>query len=125
MTTDLTPDTNEHQENKNNSTPIAKKGKKVLHSNRRRPQAGIRALTSSDVSEKYNILLDRRLVLIDKQIEHTTQLQHYSREEQKKKIEVLKAQEDILSLEREEKRLKNELIQLEIAYKKSIFKTSF
>lgn len=36
--------------------------------NRRRPVGGIKAMTSSDIDEEYNILLNKRLVVVEKQI---------------------------------------------------------
>lgn len=99
----------------NNSTP----NKKLF--NRRRPVGGIRALTSSDVAEKYNILLDKRLALVNKQLEQIVEIQHFAREEQQYKMSMLKLQEENLKLEIKEKKLKLEHIQLEISYKKTLF----
>lgn len=80
--------------------------------NRRRPQTGVKTLTSSDVSEKYNILLDRRLVLIEKQIEQANTEQSSVCEMQNQKKKILKLQEEVLNLEKEEKRIKIELLKL-------------
>lgn len=112
----LTPtnDSRNTLKSSNNKTPT------VLKTNRRRPQTGVRALTSSDVAEKYNILLDRRLVLIEKQIEQANETKNFLREEQKQKISLFKTQDENLSLEKEEKQMKIELLKLEVAHKRSL-----
>lgn len=97
---------------------IASPAKKLK--NRRRPQAGVKTLTSSDVSDKYNVLLDRRLVLIEKQIEQANTEKSSVCEIQTQKKKLLKLQEEILNLEKEEKRIKIELLKLEVASKRSL-----
>ncbi|XP_074026333.1 uncharacterized protein [Leptinotarsa decemlineata] len=99
---------------KNSSTPKAKPF------NRRRPIGGIRALTSSDIAEKYNILLDKRLALVEKQLEQIVESQNYAKEEQQYKSRMLKLQEENLRLDTKKKQLKLELLQFEISYKKSL-----
>jgi len=37
---------------------------------RRRPATVVKSLTSSDVAKKYDILLDKRLCLVEKQLKH-------------------------------------------------------
>lgn len=71
--------------------------------NRRRPILN-RALTTSDISEKYNLILDKRLAILEKQ---------------------LASHDDITRFQQEEQKLKLKLLQLEIEYKKSLIKTNF
>ncbi|CAG9773815.1 unnamed protein product [Ceutorhynchus assimilis] len=52
--------------------------------NRRRPMIN-RALTTSDISEKYNLLLDRRLTLLEKQLGQHEENAKFQKEEQKLK----------------------------------------
>lgn len=107
------------------NTPTNESGQdKTPRSDRRRPVRGVRALSSSDVAEKYNILLDRRLVLIDKQLEQSTEAKNFAQEEHKQKIKILKLKEENLSLEKEEKFLKIEALKTEVKYKRSLLATS-
>ncbi|CAH1103844.1 unnamed protein product [Psylliodes chrysocephalus] len=85
---------------------------------RRRPTGGVKTLTSSDFAEKY-VLLDKRSILVEKQIEQITEQQYFVREEQKRKLKIFQQQEDNLNLEKEERKMKIELLQLEINKKKS------
>lgn len=61
-------------------------------SSRRRPKQSINTLTSSDVAAKYNLLLDKRLVLVEKQIENMDREQEFLKTERKLKIDLLKLQ---------------------------------
>lgn len=91
---------------------------------RRRPMGNVKVLTSSDVAEKYNLLLDKRLVLINKQIEENVELRNFSNEERKIKLTILKQQQENMCLEKEEKLLKIDLLKAELKYKKSLLSTS-
>ncbi|CAH0556533.1 unnamed protein product [Brassicogethes aeneus] len=87
---------------------------KIPRSDRRRPVGGLRALTSSDVGEKYNILLDNRLVLVEKQLEQIIESKTFAQEEHRQKIKILRLEEENLRLEKEEKLLKVELLKSKI-----------
>lgn len=76
---------------------------RVRSANRRRPVL-TRALTTSDISEKYNLLLDKRLIFINKQLSQQEEQANFQKEEQKLKLHVLK---------------------LEIEYKKRLLKNNF
>ncbi|KAF5278537.1 hypothetical protein FQR65_LT15650 [Abscondita terminalis] len=75
-----------------------------LPKNRRRPTTRITTLTSSDVAHKYNIILDRRLVLLEKQ-----------------RLQI----EEQVAYDREERKLKLEQLKLDVAYKKELLKQNF
>lgn len=72
--------------------PHAPKIKKSADSQRRRPVKTIQTLTSSKFGEKYNILLEKRLVLVEKQIDSLTQDIQLKKEKHKLEIEILKAE---------------------------------
>lgn len=97
--------------------------KTPLTSDRRRPMGKIRLLTSSDVAEKYNLLLDKRLVLLEKQIEQNVEQQNFF-SEKKIKMNISKQQQDNLCLEKEEKLLKIDLLKAELRYKKTLLSTN-
>ncbi|CAH1099138.1 unnamed protein product [Psylliodes chrysocephalus] len=61
-------------------------------SSRRRPTKTVTTLTSSDLSAKYNLLLDRRLVLANKQIQAIDSEQDFLKIERSLKIDLLKSQ---------------------------------
>ncbi|KAJ8926625.1 hypothetical protein NQ314_020989 [Rhamnusium bicolor] len=63
--------------------------KRALDSSRRRPTKTIRTLTSSDVSNKYNLLLDKRLVLVEMQIKQLDEEREFRRQ---KEMDLLKAE---------------------------------
>lgn len=65
--------------------------------NRRRPTTVVKTLTSSDVAKKYNLLLDKRLSLIDQQLAH-------SNEEHALKIKKLNLEVEILQFELHQKK---------------------
>lgn len=93
------------------------KNKTTLLNNRRRPRTGIRALTSSDVAAKYNVLLDRRLVLIEKQIEQTNEMRNCAIEEAKEKKKLLQMQQEVQQLKKDEKKIKIDILKSELVNK--------
>lgn len=107
-------ETHSHSAQNTDPTPA-----KTLKS-RRRPQTGVKTLTSSNVAEKYDILLDRRLVLIEKQIDQANTEKSSVCEMHNQKKKILKLKEEILNLEKEEKRIKIELLKLEVTSKRSL-----
>lgn len=89
---------------------------------RKRPNTStIRTLTSSHVAEKYNVLLDKRLVLVKKQIQEIEDCYAYTREKEKLEIQALKNKEDTERLKKQKLMLDIELLKLEIAQKKVSF----
>lgn len=74
---------------KNRSTPV---------SDRRRPNIQVKALTSSEVSEKYNQLLDMRLEIADFTKNRVVQELDQAKEKHTKEMELLDVQ---ISLEKE------------------------
>ncbi|KAJ8913083.1 hypothetical protein NQ315_006584 [Exocentrus adspersus] len=75
-------------------TPCTSK-KTPLSSNRRRPTTTVRALSSSHLSEKYELLMDKRLVIADyekRKLENDLDMQ---RVEHNLKVELLKIQIEI------------------------------
>lgn len=68
--------------------------------------------------------MDRRLVLIEKQLEQTVESKNFAQEKCKLKLKILKLQEENISLEKVEKLLKIELLKTEINYKRSLLATS-
>lgn len=63
--------------------------RQLLSSQRRRPVKTIQTLTSSKISEKYNLLLDKRLVLVEKQISQVNMDINFKRQENSLKIQIL------------------------------------
>ena len=67
-----------------NSEVVRKGGENIM--GRRRPLKQMTTLTSSDVAHKYNLLLDKRLALVNTQVEELK----LKKEEKKMKFRVLK-----------------------------------
>lgn len=111
MSSSLNQDCNNNQSNAGSSiahsattvsTPPIKKTC-INGKNRRRPILN-RALTTSNISEKYNVVLDKRLAILEKQ---------------------LASHDDIIRFQQEEQKLKLKLLHLDIEYKKNLIKSSF
>lgn len=65
---------------------------KKTNCSRRRPTQVVQALTSSKFAEKYNVLLDKRLILTTKQIEDLEEEQVFKRKKRQLELEILQAQ---------------------------------
>ncbi|KAK4875949.1 hypothetical protein RN001_012371 [Aquatica leii] len=90
-------------------------GKKDIDFARRRPTVHVKALTSSLVAEKYEVLLGKRLSIASFQDELLKQQVKHQAEEHRFKIQLLKTQ---LEQQSEEHKLKVEALKLDIAIKK-------
>ncbi|XP_057671229.1 uncharacterized protein LOC130902958 [Diorhabda carinulata] len=66
-----------------------KKRKKAVETTQPKRQ-GVKILSSSNIAKKYDILLDRRAILVDKQIEQINEELHFQKIKNKLEIEILK-----------------------------------
>lgn len=72
----------------------AHQSKTPLSTSRRRPTGSVKVLSSSLFAEKYDLLLDKRLILTDKLIEDIDEERTFKRKERKLKLELLQLQID-------------------------------
>lgn len=80
-------DDNENEKANEFKTPSRKRS-----CSRRRPTGSVKVLTSSLFAEKYDLLLDKRLILTDKLIEDLEEERSFKKKEHKLKLELLQLQ---------------------------------
>ncbi|KAK4882243.1 hypothetical protein RN001_005562 [Aquatica leii] len=72
-----------------NNVNVTPKADLSKNASRRRPTTSLRTFTSSDVAKQYYILLDRRLMLVDKQIKQIDEEREFKKENHNVTMELL------------------------------------